>query len=466
MAKKRILVLIAAVGILVSSIFTGCGNNTKQTSDNSSKSSVNKDVKMLTSVTGGKDDTGMKAWVQELDKETGLNVTMDKPADYNNTLMQKLQAGEKYDLIYLTQDQLPYLVQQGAVKDITDLVKNSKILSDPSVVPQSEWDAIKIGGKIYAGFNKREVERVVNVNSIIATKAGVDVNNIDPTLDGYYNVFKKMKASDKDTGFYPFNTDFTQVYDLQPWFSSLGLKGGIVLDANGKKTVPWSSDASAPVWDWFRKLYSEGLMDKDAVTDATKDLRNKFQSEKTGVDVDWAAWTGLYNANAGSQYPDQFKAVPLPGTKTPDGSYMLTKGNASLWAIPANAQNVEGAMKILEFFATQKGGELLTVGAPGYDYNIENGKYVLTDAGKKAAGDHGAPVPIDSQFKNPIGLNPGFEDALKFIQYSSIEQSLPETSKYTQIFAKHAVQIVRGDVSVSQGLSNMRNELKQANVID
>lgn len=466
MLKKRILALMTIVGILTSSIFTGCGNSAKQTSDASSKPIVNKDVKVLTAVTGGKDEPGMKAWVQELNKETGLNVTMDKPADYNSTLMQKLQAGEKYDLIYLGQDQLPYLAQQGAIKDITDLVKNSKTLSDPNIVPQSEWDAIKVDGKIYAGFNKREVERVVNINSVIASKAGVDVNNIDPTLDGYYNVFKKMKASDKDTGFYPFNTDFTQVFDLQPWFASVGLKGGIVVDQSGKKTVPWSSDASAPVWEWFRKLYSEGLMDKDSVTDTTKELRNKFQSGKTGVDVDWAAWTGLYNANVGSKYPEQFKAVPLPGVKTPDGSYMLTKGGASLWAIPTNAQNVEGAMKLLEFFATQKGGELLTVGVPGYDYNVVDGKYVLTDIGKKAAGDHGAPVPIDSQFKNPIGLNPGFQDALKFIQYSSIEKNLPETSKYTQIFAKYAVQIVRGDVSVSQGLANMRNELKQAKVID
>jgi putative aldouronate transport system substrate-binding protein len=252
---------------------------------------------------------------------------------------------------------------------------------------------------------------------------------------------------------------------MQPWFSTVGLQGGIVPDESKKKTVPWSTDAAVPVWDWLHKLYAEGLMDKDALTDTTKQLRNKFQTGKTGVVTDWAAWTGLYNKNAGAQYPNDFKAYPLPGTKGPSGKYMLTRGGASLWGIPANAENVPGAMKVLEFFASQKGGELLSVGMEGSDYTIADGKYVLTDTGVKHAGDHGAPLPIDAQFKNPIGWNPGFQDALQYIKYSKVENAYPETKKYTEIVGKYAVKIIKGDVSTQDGLAQMRAELKQAGVI-
>ena len=469
MKKKKLLALVTAALIMSVSVLSGCSKPTTTPPASNNNPEI-KELKMLTTVTGGKDEAEMKLFEEKLEKATGLQITIEKPAsDYNNVMMQKLQSNEKFDLIYFGQDRLPYLVQQGALKDITDLVKNSKVLSDTSTIPQSEWDAIKVGGKIYAGFNKKEVHRAVNINSVIAQKAGVDVTKIEPTLDGYYQAFKKIKEYNdngaKAKDFFAFNTGIVQMYDMQPWFSTLGLKGGIVVK-DGKKTVPWSTDEAAPVWDWLRKLYAEGLMDKDVLTDTTKELRNKFQSSKTGVLVDWAAWTGLYNANAGAQYPNEFKSVPLPGTKSPDGKYMLTRGGASLWGIPANAPNVNGAVKVLEYFATQEGGELLSVGIEGNDYNKEGGKYVQTEIGKKHANDHGAPVPISSKFKHPIGWNPGFEDAMKYLEYGSIEAALPETPKYVEVVAKHAANIVKGGISTKDGLAAMRAELKQAAVID
>jgi putative aldouronate transport system substrate-binding protein len=469
MKKKKLLALVSAALVISISVLSGC-SKPKPTSNNTPNTTEKKELKMLAAVTGGKDEAEMKLFKEKLEKATGLQITIDKPAsDYDNVMMQKLQSGEKYDLIYFGQDKLPYLVQQGALKDITDAVKNSKVLGDTSNIPQSEWDAIKVNGKIYAGFNKKEVHRAVNINSVIAQKAGIDVSKIEPTLDGYYQTLKKIKEYNdngaKAKDFFAFNTSIVKMYDLQPWFSTVGLKGGIVLK-DGKKTVPWATDEAAPVWDWLHKLYAEGLMDKDVLTDTTKELRNKFQSSKTGVIVDWAAWTGLYNANAGAQYPNEFKSVPLPGTKSPDGKYMLTRGAASLWGVPANAENPNAAIKVLEYFATQEGGELLSVGIEGYDYNKEGGKYVQTENGKKHANDHGAPVPISSKFKHPIGWNPGFEDAMKYLEYASIEAALPETPKYAEVVAKHAAKIVKGDISTKDGLAAMRAELKQAAVID
>lgn len=466
MKERKILALISAAILVSTSVFTGC-SKTKEVPTVKTES---KEVRMLAAVTGGKDEAEMKLFKEKLEKATGLTIIIDKPAsDYDNVMTQKLQSGEKYDLIYCGQDQLPYLVQQGALTDITTLVQKSKILGDTANIPQAEWNSIKVDGKIYAGFNKKEVHRVVNVNSVVAEKAGIDVSKIEPKLDGYYQALKKIKAFNdngaKAKDFYAFNASIVKMYDFQPWFSTLGLKGGIVLK-DGKKIVPWSTDEAAPVWEWLHKLYAEGLMDKDALTDSTKELRNKYQSSKTGIVVDWAAWTGLYNVNAGANYPNEFKAVPLPGTKSPDGKYMLTRGSASLWSVPVNAQNVSGAIKVLEYFATQEGGELLSVGIEGNDYTKDGSKYTLTDTGKKHAGDHGAPVPISSKFKNPIGWNPGFEDAMKYLQYASIEKSFPETPKYSEVVAKHAAKIIKGDVSVKAGLANMRTELKQAGVID
>ena len=59
-------------------------------------------VRILAAVTGGKDADEMELWAKALSEATGLDVTVEKPAsDYGTIMMQKLSAGESYDLIYV-----------------------------------------------------------------------------------------------------------------------------------------------------------------------------------------------------------------------------------------------------------------------------------------------------------------------------------------------------------------------------
>lgn len=422
------------------------------------------EVRILANVTGGKDEEENLLWAQALSEATGLTVTVEKPAsDYGNILMQKLSAGESYDLIYIDASQYANLVDQGALTDITDYIAASEILSNN--VPESEWEDLKVDGRIYAGFNKRELHILVNLNKTMLEAAGINYQEIEPTLDGYYNVFKALREANPSEDFYPFNTILSENWDLQPWMASVGLKGGVVVDeADGKTYVPYATDAAAPVWDWFKKLYDEKLLDPASFVDKTKDMRDKMgaASQKTAVDVDWAAWVGLHNANAaaGGVSTEDYEIVSLPGCQTPDGSYMLHKGNASLFAIPVNATNVEGALKVLEYFATQEGGELLSLGIKDHDYTVaEDGTYTLTEIGASHAMDHGAPVPIYKDFVNPIGLNLGVEEALTYLEYASIERIIPNESDYKQIVGKWAISIVKGEVETLEGLANMRAEL-------
>ena len=427
-------------------------------------------VRILANVTGGKDEEETLLWAQALSEATGLDVTVEKPAsDYGTIMMQKLSAGESYDLIYLDASSYKNLVNQGALTDITDYVNASEILSNN--VPASEWEDLKVDGRIYAGFNKRELHILVNLNKKLLEAAGINYQEIEPTLEGYYNVFKALREANPSTDFYPFNTIVSENWDLQPWMASVGLKGGVVVDEDGQTYVPYATDAAAPVWDWFKKLYDEDLLDPASFVDKTKDMRNKMgaASQQTAVDVDWAAWVGLHNANAaaGGVTTDEYEIVSLPGCQTPDGSYMLHKGNASLFGIPINATNVEGAVKVLEYFATQEGGELLSLGIKDHDYTVaEDGTYALTEIGASHAMDHGAPVPIYKDFVNPIGMNLGVEEALTYLDYASIERIIPNEGDYKQIVGKWAISIIKGEVETLDGLANMRNELVTMGICD
>ena len=69
-------------------------------------------------------------------------------------------------------------------------------------------------------------------------------------------MFKKLREANPSEDFYPLNTIMSENWDLQPWMASVGLKGGVVVDeTDGKTYVPYATDAAAPVWYWFKKLY-------------------------------------------------------------------------------------------------------------------------------------------------------------------------------------------------------------------
>lgn len=490
MKSRKLLTILLCVAMVVG-LLVGCSNNGEQTSedneipngkepenttlddtdkaDSEKKPEVSGTVRIMMNVTGGKDEEEMKLFQEKLSEATGLDIQIEKPAsDYNAVLMQKLNGGEKYDLIYLNVGDYMNLIDQDVLLDITDRVKSSDILMNN--IDEQEWKDITVDGKVYAGFNKKEVHRVVALNRVILKEAGIDYKTIEPTLDGYYEVFKTLKDANSSKGFYPYNVILSETWDLQPFMAAQGLKQGVVIDEDGQKYAPYALDEAAPVWEWLKKLYDEQLLDPASFVDKTSDMRDKMgaASQKTAVTADWAAWVGLHNANAlaGGVSTDEYEIVSLPGVQTPDGSYMLGKGGASLFGVPANATNVDGAIAVLEYFATQEGGELLSIGIEGHDYTVENGVYKLTEIGEAHGCDHGAPFPIYKDFIQPVGYNPGVEEAISYGDYASIELAISNEGDYKAVVGKWGIQIVKGEVSTLEGLEGMRNELISMGVTD
>jgi putative aldouronate transport system substrate-binding protein len=438
------------------------------------------EVKVLAGVTGGKDEAENKLFEEEMEKATGLNITWEKvPSGYDQVLMQKLGAGEQYDLIYLNQFQMYTLAKQGALTDLTDRIQNSKVYAEN--VDKAELEKIGLNGKYYAGFNKLEVFPLVNVNKAITDKVGINLDSLD-TLDEYYQMLKEVKTymetKEGKKPYYPFFTYMPDIWDLQPWFSSVGLRRGVFVDASGKKYAPYVSTKAKPVWEWLTKLYKEGLMDPASFTGKTGDMRSKmWQSQDIVMDVDWAAWTGLYNNNArtAGTYPAKVNVVGLPGTKGPDGTYMLEQGGASLWAIPSNAKNPDEAFEILEYMATKEGGLLLSAGIEGHDYTMKNGKIEYTEVGKSHAKDHGAPFPISTQFDLSLlgEMNPGVLESVAIGQRSDVEVAPMgyangelDTRKYYDIMSKWMTDCIMGKISADAAINGAEKELRANKLID
>ncbi|MCL2479191.1 MAG: hypothetical protein FWF22_06800, partial [Treponema sp.] len=436
-------------------------------------------IKVLSGVTGGKDDAENQLFQDVMSKVMGAPVTWEKPADYNTALMQKLGAGEKYDLIYMGQTQMYDLVKQGVLTDITSRLAQSQTIQ--ANYPAGELQKIAVDGKYYAGFNKIEVFCVPNINKAITDKAGIDISNLS-TLDDYYNMLKAVKNYMENTvgkkPYYPLYIYMPDIWDMQPWFSSAGLRRGVYTDSNGKRYAPYVTPAAQPVWEWLAKLNQEGLIEPMSFTGTTTNMRNMlWQSQDIVMDVDWVAWTGLYNSNAmvAGTYPNTVNVVGTPGTKGPSGKYFLEQGGASLWGIPVNATNPNGGFGIIEYFATKDGGLLLTAGIPGNDYNMVNGQLVLTDTGKAHGLDHGAPFPISTQFDFSIlgQMNPGVLDSYAIGKRSDVAVETMgfnggqlDTRQFYDVISKYMTDCMMGRTSAAAAIQGAAAELRTRGIID
>jgi putative aldouronate transport system substrate-binding protein len=465
MKRKRIATLLAAA-LTVPLVLTACANTDGKAASGSSantaeqakdKPAKQETLRIMSAVVGGKTPDEMKQFEKEIERLTGIKVTIEKPdADYDKKLLAAISAGEKYDLIYLTKNNMDILVDQGVLTPLNDKIKASKILSDPAVIPPEEWAQITYkDGKIYSVFNKKEGGTLPIVRQDWMDKLGLQQPK---TLDDFYNVLKAFKERDPDgngkADTYGLST--AGLYDIQGFMSAAGVKYKYVIDKDGKRSIPYASDAAVPVYEWFAKLYREGILDPNFSTNDTAKMRELFLTNRVGMVTYWDAWVGLFNNMKKDQDP-KFQAKGIPGAVGPDGKIMLRRGDPSVWAIPVNAEHPDTAMKFLEFWNTEKGNILGSLGIEGVDYTVKDGKYELTEEGKQHGMDHGAPFWYNSKFQ---------ARKIIFDNNATIEQSTKDWPSAEKIVQNYAFQAMTGKMPAADAVKKMRDELKAANLID
>jgi len=331
--------------------------------------------------------------IKEIEKNTDSKIDITwvsgvNWSDYIDRLNVILSSGDLPDLLKLddmTNPLFQQLVEHGEFWDLTPYIKDYPNLSS---YPENVWNSTTINGKNYVIPVVRPLNGFVFFN---IRKDWLDKLNLDvpKTVDDFYNVlvaFKNAKLDGKeDTYGYTMRSadsiDGVFTHSNGRWKLVDGQLEDVNFDPGMREAILFK-----------QKLYKEGLIPADfaamkdsqfwdlattgraGVTAETIEaqFRWTYDQWKTDPTVDWLPMTSL--SYEGIEYVPQYR------------------GYIGVLAIPkrVSEEKMKKILSVLDFGASEKGGNLSLYGIEGIHYNEVDGLKVATDQAAKDSVGVGA----------------------------------------------------------------------------
>jgi putative aldouronate transport system substrate-binding protein len=395
MLKRRnvsLIVSLLAAGI-TASVFAGCG---KKPVENPAPVSSGKASDKPIEVRMFAEDRVDAPWssnsdaMKELAAKTNVSIKFEVApqgnADEKFNIM--IASGDLPDIINYTYDKMMKYADKGAYEPLNDLIEKNapnikKVLgSDKNYKKELSYT----DGKIYVLPN---VGAIKVSELFFLRKDWMDKLSLKTpeTLDDWYNMFKAFKEKDPngngkaDEIPYSVRNKRTNIIVFaQAW----GLKSEEFFLEDGKVKFGATDQRMRDALTWVTKLYKEGLIDKDYLTNDVKLWQARFSNEVSGVTHDWISRLDSFNNDVKKVNPKaDFQSVLPP--KGPKGDRFTTKQQNKLRidngcaAIAASSKYKNEVIKMFDYMFSEEGSLLMNFGIKDKHYKMENGNPVYTE---------------------------------------------------------------------------------------
>lgn len=359
------------------------------------------------------------------------------------------------DLVYFQGGDLA-LSQQGLLEDLTPYVEHSVFVKSIMTEVNKErmenypyliWLApsrIPI-----PAMRKDWAEKLDSYDALIA----------DPTVDNYYALFKEMM--DKGMVDYVMTADGSTDRLDSIFNQAFGVTGTIVKE-NGKWIFSKESQAEKDKLAFYAKLYKDGLLDPQYLTDTWDTMEQKFYEGKTGIIAGTLPSVQIYDNKMRSVNGDGAELVILPPAKGKAQGYKaedVTKESRG-FAINADSKHKDAAWAVLEFMASPEGRILDKVGIEGKHYTVKDHEIVFTDKWPEWWARFWDTTnnfdPKDPSLAQPV-LTPVGQSAFDNLQKYTVkdvnilipEEMMPQWDAMNNYYNEYAADIIRGIKPIS-----------------
>ncbi|MFP4975775.1 extracellular solute-binding protein [Paenibacillus sp. CN-4] len=405
---------------------------------------------------------------REIGRLTGIRAKLSL-TDSSAAANTRYEAFKNTDLVYLSRDRMSELAAAGALLPLNGWVDVSPVLSDPTIIEPADWEWVTQPDGIIYGV---AAEKPGGMLPIVREDWLESLGLAEPdTLEEYAEVLRAFKKGDPDGNGRQdtWGLSFAGAEDLQAFMSAAGLPRGLRLDLEtGKRDMPYASEQAVPVYEWLAALYRDGILEPGFAENDTKHLKELFVSGQVGMIIGPDEWIGElmgYGVNASGTV---LQVSGLPAPSGPNGEKLLRRDAPGVWAVPAGVRNTEAAIRFVEFWHSEPGNVLSTIGIAGLDWTHDRaGNAVLTEVGTAHGMDHGAPFPNNTNFVHRVEPEPALMKARRLLDETGVpEPETPDWKAAEEIIRPYILSAIQGELSGAQAVAMMRGELRSAGLID
>lgn len=304
-------------------------------------------------------------WIPDPEFQTKLNlavasgelpdvVSIQNPHDINN--MNAIQDGIYWDLG-------PFL---GDFSNYPNL-KNH--------IPEIAWKLSRINGTHYFIPRARaEINTGYLIRQDLLDEVGLPVPE---NVDELYEALKAIKAESANSQMIGMLFHDNLAFAFGKSTPQYNEEGGLIRDV--------LADSYTDMVEWYSKLYADGLMTPEFAIIKGAEIDNFFMSGKT-IFVTKNLWHQYRFEQEVKKLKEDAKVAIIPALKGPGGAApYLEPGYTGGLYIPKRVpeERVYQLLDVFERAASEENSEALFYGYEGVHHNLENGKYVMTEVGKK-----------------------------------------------------------------------------------
>lgn len=289
---------------------------------------------------------GQKQFEEKWEELSGIELEIIQPDHdaYYDVLQQQIASGDWPDVMILSSTYYAAYANEGVLWDMTEAWDNSATKNSGRVKNLDVIEGLKIDGRLYGfadGFGNGSVTYVkkawLDAVGMEAPKTWEEyaamcdafVNN-DPDKDGAKDTYAVTAAGfiGAEAPYINYLPEFYQ--DAYPSFYK---------NAEGQWVDGFAEPAMKAALERLNEGYTKGWIDPTTLTNGTKDCRNKFYDDTTGVFTYWAGtWATNLKTNLEANNRDS-ELVALPPL---EGAPAYIDRTPPVWAISSTCENPEG----------------------------------------------------------------------------------------------------------------------------
>ncbi|MBP3362164.1 MAG: extracellular solute-binding protein [Clostridia bacterium] len=217
------------------------------------------------------------------------------------------------------------------------------------------------------------------------------------TVDEYYNVLKAFKEKDPNgNGKNDEVPYFKRTGSIADLYQLFGAHEGYYINENGEYTDGKTEPELKTAVENLARWYKEGLIDKEFYTRGEQAREQLLSSDLGGSTHDWFSSTASYNSKYtgfGLNFVPMAPPADINGVVKEDFGRSILHGLG--WGISKDNKHPEETIKYFDFWLSEEGTKLASVGVEGVHYNMKDGQIQFTD--EVLNGDGGVPSYLRNQ---------------------------------------------------------------------